>query len=190
MQYRRTIRFLFLVSVGLIAVGLMTVRPKVIANDWPMWRGDAGHTGVSADPLPLELSLQWVRKRPAPRPAWPESQHKLRFDAVDHPVIADGRMFVSSTVNDSVTAYRVDTGEQLWQFFTNAPVRFAPVVLADRVYVGGDDGYLYCLNGADGSLVWKLNGGPTDRTVIGNHRLISMWPIRGGAVAADGRDLL
>jgi len=156
------------------------------AGDWPIWRGNAGHTASTPDALPVEMHLQWVRELAPLRPAWPESQTKLRFDDVHEPIVLGNRLFVASNANDRVTAYSTKTGEELWRFYTQGPLRFAPVVGNDRVYVGGDDGYLYCLSAADGSLAWKVRGGPSDRPIIGNDRLISTWPIRGGAVLADG----
>ena len=56
-----------------------------------------------------------------------------------------------------------------------------------KLYFASDDGYLYCLQAADGSLVWKFRGGPSDRKMLGNERLISMWPARGAPVIADGK---
>src|SRR5690606_22107757 len=49
-----------------------------------------------------------------------------------------------------------------------------------------DAGYLYCLNAEDGSLKWKYRGVTQERKVLGNERLISTWPARGGPVMEDG----
>ena len=46
---------------------------------------------------------------------------------------------------------------------------------------------MYCLQGADGKLLWKFRGGPSDRKILGNERLISTWPARGAPVIADGK---
>ena len=54
------------------------------------------------------------------------------------------------------------------------------------MYFVSDDGYLYCLDAEKGTVVWKFRGGPSDRKVLGNSRLISMWPARGGPVIKDG----
>jgi len=155
-------------------------------GDWPTWRYDAGRKAATPDSLPANLQLLWARHLPEPRPAWPKSQEKLRFDDVYEPVVLGKRMFVGSTVNDSITAYDTDSGAELWRFYTDGPVRFAPVAHQDRLYATSDDGHLYCLNAADGGLNWKVNGAPTFRPIIGNHRLVSTWPSRGGAVLADG----
>lgn len=179
-----TLRSITLIVGFVLSAPQLTV--SAAAGDWPMWRYDAGRTAASPEPLPAELSLQWVRQLPPPRPAWPASQEKVRFDASYEPVVMGRRIFVGSMVNDSVTAYDTDTGTELWQFFTNGPVRFAPVCDGAHVYAVSDDGYLYCLSAEEGTLVWKFRGGPSDRQIVGNHRLISSWPARGGAVLADG----
>ncbi|MCK9265276.1 PQQ-binding-like beta-propeller repeat protein [bacterium] len=88
---------------------------------------------------------------------------------------------------DKVTAYLADTGEELWRYYANGPVRLAPAYSKGRLYFVSDDGYLYCLNANSGTLVWKFKGFFSEgRNLIGNERLISMWPARGGPVLADG----
>ena len=61
------------------------------------------------------------------------------------------------------------------------------MVGGERAYIGCDDGWLYCLALADGKLLWKVRGAPpekADRRHLGNNRLISFWPVRGGPVLA------
>jgi outer membrane protein assembly factor BamB len=131
--------------------------------------------------------LHWVRQLPAAQPAWGKDQAKLQFDAAPQPVVMGKRLFVPSSANDSVTAYHTETGKELWRFHAEGPVRFAPVAWQGKVYFVSDDGYLYCVNAADGQLAWKVNGGPTERWLLGNHRLISSWPARGGPVLHQGK---
>ncbi len=155
-------------------------------HDWPMWRYNAGRSAASGEQLPAELNLQWVRKLAPPKPAWPESQDRLQFDASYEPVVAGKTIFVGSMVSDNVAAYDTGTGAEKWRFYCDGPVRFAPVVYKDKLYFASDDGYLYCLNAEDGSLISKLLAGPVANKVIGNDRLVGMWPVRGGPVLYDG----
>ena len=155
------------------------------AGDWPMWRYDAARSNASPDSLPNDLHLQWVRKLPTPRAAWPASQTKLQFDAICHPIIVGKLMIVGSTTNDSLTAFDTETGAEVWRFYTDGPVRFAPAAHRDNVYAASDDGNLYCLEAATGKLIRKIAGGPYERRILGNDRVISTWPIRGGPVIAD-----
>ncbi|MBL8796452.1 MAG: PQQ-binding-like beta-propeller repeat protein [Planctomycetia bacterium] len=131
------------------------------------------------------LQLHWVRQLAPPRPAWPD-QTSLQFDAAYRPVPCGDLLLVGSARTDSLTALDAATGEQRWRFFTNGPIRLAPCVWRDRVYFVCDDGYLYCLAGDTGALLWKFRGGPSDRLILGNERLISTWPARGAPVVADG----
>ena len=155
--------------------------------DWPQHRFDAGRGAVSPEELPARLHLQWVRRLPEPRPAWPASQPALRFDVSYSPVAAGGLLFVPSMVTDTVTAYDAESGAERWRFYADGPIRLAPVTDGRQVWFGSDDGHLYCVGAADGRLRWRVRGGPSDRRVLGNDRLISTWPIRGGPVLADGR---
>ncbi|NUQ61147.1 MAG: PQQ-binding-like beta-propeller repeat protein [Pirellulales bacterium] len=156
--------------------------------DWPQYRYDASRSAASPEQLPTTLRLQWVRELPEPQPAFP-AEVRLRYDGSYEPVVLGKTLFLPSMVTDSLTALDTETGAQRWHFFAEGPVRFAPVVWQDQVYFISDDGHLYCLGAADGSLRWKFQGlppGKTDRRLLGHGRLISLWPARGGPVLHDG----
>ncbi len=168
-------------------VGLLgCVGSAANAQDWPMWHADAGRTGATSHALPSSLSLSWTRQLPTPRPAWPASQPNLQYDLSYEPIIVGQHVIVGSMVNDSVTAYSTANGEERWRFFTGGPVRFAPASDGAQVFVTSDDGYLYALAADSGRLLWKVNGGPAERPILGQDRLISSWPARGGPVVTGG----
>jgi outer membrane protein assembly factor BamB len=177
--------------VPLVAAALLLTvfrTPSVPAADWPMWRGDTGRTGSVAEALPGKLHLQWTRDFPPLKPAFcGVRQERLQFDRGYEPVVMGRTLFVSSSRNDSVSALDTETGAQQWRFYADGPVRLAPVATRGRVYFGSDDGFLYCLDAASGKLVWKARGAPSNRKILGNGRLISVWPVRGGPVVADDR---
>jgi len=156
------------------------------ADDWPMWGYDAARTGVSPETLPGELHLNWILKLPAPCPAWRAHQSKVQFDRLYEPIVADGRLFIGSMTSDRLTAYDTESGAELWRFYADGPVRFAPAVWNEKVYFVSDDGFLYCLRTSDGSVVWKYKGGPSDQKVLGNDRLIDIYPARGAPVIYGG----
>jgi len=155
-------------------------------GDWSQWRCDAQRSAASSDELPAQLSLLWSRQLPRLKPAWPD-QPKMQFDAAYEPIVAGQRMFVGSSLDGSITAYDTRTGAELWRHFADGPVRFAPLAWQEKLFFVSDDGYLYCLRTEDGSLVWRFRGGPSDRKILGNERLISMWPARGAPVLMDGK---
>ncbi len=152
------------------------------AADWPMFRADAARSGYTADELPSELCQTWtyLAKHP-PSPAWP-TRNRLIFDRAYQPVVARGMLYYGSSVDDQVYALDATTGQPQWTFFTDAPVRFAPAVWRDRLFVASDDGCLYCLSTDQGELLWKRRGGPRADMLLGNDRMISRWPTRGGPV--------
>ncbi|WP_145454435.1 PQQ-like beta-propeller repeat protein [Gimesia panareensis] len=162
--------------------------PALSAADWPMWRGNPERTAVTEETLPAELKRSWTRKLPLHQVAWP-NEERLQYDLAYEPVAVGDRILVGSPQDGSLTAFDANRGKQLWRFETNGPVRFAPVVTEDNVLFGSDDGYLYCLNLADGTLRWKITGAPDShprRWHLGNDRLISYWPVRGAPVVQDG----
>ena len=157
----------------------------VSAADWPMWRYDHERIAESPQQLPEKLELIWSRQLPKPSPAFKDV--RLQFDRSYEPIVNGKHLFIASSREDSVTAYDTETGEELWRFHANGPVRLAPVAWDGRVMFGSDDGVFYCAEAVTGKLLWKFKAVPSDRKLLGNKRLISVWPIRGGPVLKDGR---
>ncbi|MFM8478359.1 MAG: PQQ-binding-like beta-propeller repeat protein [Planctomycetaceae bacterium] len=171
------------------AIGLLTILatlPPVFA-DWPQYRRDAGRSGYTPDRLPNQLTKAWeFRADHGPRPAWPRSD-RLTFDHAIQPVISAGHVIFGDSVTGVVTAVDLNSGKTAWEFFTEGPVRFAPAVWRDRLFVTSDDGCLYALSLTNGQLLWKHRGGPDDSRRLGNERMISRWPARGSALVVDDR---
>jgi outer membrane protein assembly factor BamB len=155
-----------------------------VAGDWPMYRADAARSGYTKDPLPATLKLRWVRRGRAPSPAWPSSA-RITYDFAHQPILVAGTVVVGSTTEDIVVALDAASGRPRWEFFTGGPVRFAPAAWRDRVFVASDDGCLYALSLDDGRMLWRHRGGPDARRCLGNGRMISRWPARGGPVVVD-----
>ena len=173
---------------GRLCVLFSLLSMTVAAGDWPQWRYDAGRTAASPEELPGELHLQWMREYPRLEPAWEDTVNRDRmpYDRVYEPVVMGSTLFVGSSRNDSLTALDTRTGAEQWRFYADGPVRLPPAAGQGKVYFVSDDGYLYCVNAVNGSLAWRRRGGPSDRKVLGNRRLVSAWPARGGPVLADG----
>ncbi len=166
--------------------------------DWPMWRYDAARRAKADMNIPEKLRLIWTRQMEEPKRCWPfqyedyytsgnpDQIGKLSFDISYEPVVGEGILFVPSMVSDRLTAYSADNGKELWRYYAGGPVRFAPVYNSGKVYFISDDGYLYCLKAGSGRMLWKYKGSYTSRKVLGNERIISIWPSRGGPVIRDG----
>jgi len=168
----------------IIILGIAALSP-LSAKDWPTYRANASRDGYTSDILPSELSLRWKWKSSLPpHSAWPRSQ-RMVFDRAFHTVIANERVFFGSSSDHQIYALDAKTGEVSWTFITGGPVRFAPTVWKEKIYAVSDDGYIYCLDATNGDLIWKRRGGPDDRKILGNERMISSWPARGAPVILD-----
>jgi len=155
-------------------------------SDWPTYRADAARSGYTPEALPAHLKMSWVTKaNHPPQPAWSGRDTRMPFDLTFQPVVSSGTVFFGSSSDCTVNALDSRAGQYKWTYVTEGPVRFAPAVWKDRLFVVSDDGYLYCLAVRDGKLLWKKPGGPNAETVLGNDRLISRWPARGGPVVKD-----
>ncbi|MFK5924494.1 MAG: PQQ-binding-like beta-propeller repeat protein [Verrucomicrobiota bacterium] len=164
----------------------MVFSSSLRSEDWPMWRHDSGRTAVASESLgDGKMELLWSRRLPLNKPAYHDG--RLQFDRGYEPVAVGGRLFIGSNLDDSVSAFDANTGKQLWKFFTEGPVRFAPVVWQGKVIFGSDDGHLYSVSVEKGELLWKFRAVPSARKLTGNQRLISVWPVRGGPVVHQGR---
>lgn len=172
---------------------IIAVHPEV--TDWPTHLRDNQRTGMVTYDVKLPLHLNWTFEQPTlPSPAWPapanqDFWHKkfnlkarVTYDRASHLVSAGGRVFFGSSSDDSIYCLSARTGELLWRFTTEGPVRLSPTVVGDRVLVGSDDGHVYCLATKDGRLLWKHRGVNRDRRIPGNERMISVWPVRTGVL--------
>ena len=169
------------------------------AAGWPAFNHDNQRSGVSRERLEMPLDESWVfRAAHRPEPAWPKPARQdfwhdhfnlrptVTYDKVFHVVGAGDTVYFGSSADDKVYALDAASGRQRWAFFTEAPVRLAPTVVGNRVYVGSDDGCIYCLSADNGSLVWRYEVAGQSRMIPGNGRMISMWPVRSGVVVDSG----
>ncbi len=132
------------------------------------------------------MGMRWSMKLAELAPAWPD-QVRLRGDGVYQPIIVDGKLIVPSSRDDSVAAYDLRDGGEVWRFYCGGPIRVAPAAANGKIFIGSDDGWMAALSARTGAVVWKMKGAPRSRPIIGNERMIDTWPIRGGPVVDEGR---
>lgn len=154
------------------------------AEDWKTWRHDNQHSGVSSEELPENLKLIWARKFNKPVPAW--NDPRLHFDHSIHLVVSGTTIFVNTPELDGVRAYNTGSGKEIWRFHANGPVRLAPCVEGNDILIACDDGFLYCLDSRSGKRKWNFFAGHNQNRSLGNGKLISIWPVRGGPVVENG----
>ncbi|REJ65260.1 MAG: hypothetical protein DWQ31_18745 [Planctomycetota bacterium] len=167
---------------------------------WPTYAGDEHRSGTTPAEITPPLVETWTyQARHAPQAAWPapakqnfwggKSNLRARviFDRAFHPSSDGQRVYFASSADDQVRALDIATGRPLWSFYAEGPVRLAPIYADQRLYFGSDDGFVYCLESASGTLLWKRHIAPSERRIAGNGRIISAWPVRTGGILVDGK---
>ena len=74
-------------------------------------------------------------------------------------LVGDGMTVVVGSMNKVIYAIEGKSGNILWMFETGGEVWSSPSYNGNEIFIGSDDGFIYCLD-IDGKLVWKtkLNG--------------------------------
>lgn len=130
------------------------------ADDWPQWGGPkrdcVWHEEGIVDRFETDGLLPRVWSAPV-------------AEGYSGPAVADGRVFLTDRVVEGelerLLCFDAETGKELWkhQYFARYTVsypagpRATPVVDADRVYFIGTQGDMFCMNVADGSILWQKN---------------------------------
>ena len=171
----------------ILTAAYLVANTAFATEDWPQWRFDAQRTAASNNTLPAEFSVLW-EKRYTPRvQAWddPLNQDLMTFDKQFEPIAMNGKLFVPFNDECKLLAIDINSGKTLWTFYAEGPIRFAPVGWNDKLFVVSDDGFIYSISAADGSVQWKFSPAPSTQKVIGNRKVISAWPARGGPTVRD-----
>ena len=179
--------------IGTVLTGLIQFTS---AADWTSYLNGRDRAGFSTAGLPADLTSVWIYKSPTkPQMAWSgprsapieghEMRHRVAFDSSMQVVIADGRAFFGSTVNNNLHCVDAATGQPIWTYPTDGAIRLAPTLAHGNAYFGSDDGHVFCVNQQTGQLVWKMRGGPQDDRLLARGEMISRWPVRTG-VLVDG----
>lgn len=141
------------------------------SEDWPTYRHDAARSGCGVTVVPGDLKAAWnarIGRR------------------VSSPVIANGRVFLTSTDAHTVMAVGADDGKPLWSYTAGGRIDTPPTVHESLVLFGSADGCVYCVQAANGQLVWRFRAAPDDRLMIDADQLESPWPVHGNVLIQDG----
>ena len=120
-----------------------------VQTDVPMYRGNAGRTGVMPGPGPMGQ----------PTELW---RYQIPGEIQSQPAVVDGVLYVGGE-DGGVYALEAATGAEVWRFTADAPVSSSPAVVDGLVYIGSDDGTLYALEAGTGVERWAVPGHPLQR---------------------------
>jgi outer membrane protein assembly factor BamB len=136
-------------------------------GDWSTYRGGVERHGLANTPL-----------ADAYGPGWKTAVG----GKLTQPVIAAGRVLVSAYEQHAVYALDEDSGKVLWRFQAGSIVDSPPTLWKGTAIFGCRDGWVYCVNAADGALVWKFRAAPVDRRIVASENLESVWPVHGSVL--------
>ena len=185
------------VTNALVTFVLAVAGVATRAEDWPTYRHDNQRSGITTERLAFPLGPAWsFVPQHAPEAAWEAPRDvpvegilelgRVQFDDTFHVAVANGLLFFGSSSDHRVMALDAATGDVRWSVFTEGPVRLAPAVAGERVYVGSDDGFAYCLDAGSGRIAWKKRIGPKADRLLGHGKMISTWPLRTGILVDAG----
>jgi titin len=161
-------------AVLMIATGVTAIAPTVAATassstsfaDATAYGMNAGHTGVSSDPVGPDWAVKWS---------------KTEGGAVDYPVIANGEVVVLAGGSaPTLTAYAASTGDQLWQDAV-ATASLGMTYQSGRVFVqsGGFSAVMSAYDITTGNLDWSAS-------IPGQYSFSSAPTAANGIVYTDG----
>lgn len=124
---------------------------------------------VGADVLVASFDGHVYRARQADGGLVWKSEYPGRGSVLAAPVVADGRVFVTSNDN-RLTVLSLDDGQRLWDRRRDHPSdmtitgQAGATVIGDHVVTGFSDGQVTCLAVSDGATVWTqdLSGGEAE----------------------------
>ncbi len=145
--------------------------PAAKTTEWPTYRNDIQRSGTTSA-IDSPAKLQWSL---------------ALSDDLTPPVIADQRVVVALKNQHAVVAVDAKSGEPAWRFLPGGKVDSPPTLYKKRVYFGSADGFVYCLDLAKGTLLWKYQAAPTSARHMFFENLESTHPVHGNVLVMDDK---
>ena len=141
-------------------------------DDWPTFRRDNRHSGMTNVVIPATVSEQWTFT-------------PVQANAATSPVAAGGFVYVGGS-DGAVRAISAEDGSLKWKAYTGGAVNFPPAISKGKAYVGSCDGWVHVYGSATGNGVWKFRVAPIERKIPLYGQLASTWPVAGGVIVDRG----
>jgi outer membrane protein assembly factor BamB len=101
------------------------------------------------------------------------------------PTIGEGKVFVAAVDAHRLVALDAREGKPVWRFTAGGRIDSPPTVHRGRVLFGSSDGWVYCLRGEDGALIWRFLAAPQIHRIVAFGQLESPWPVHGSVLVKD-----
>ena len=144
---------LVMAAAGVAMAGALGIAGTASAADWPMFRADPGHSGVSPETAISTTTAPSLATR------WTAG---LGTPSYSSPAVATvgGRALVYAGAGNHFSAYPAKGGAAAWRFTLPAGVaENAPAVAGGVVYFGSTAGTIYALNASTGARMCSFSTG-------------------------------
>lgn len=140
-------KYLLLAGALIAATVAMPAAAQAMSSqDWPMFMGDARHTGlVSA--IPTDIANL--------KPVW---RHRLASEVSASPVVAGNLLYIAAE-NGNLYAFDLTTHKQVWLYHAEGGIGSTPAVANGKLYALSRDGCLTALDAASGKALWQFKTG-------------------------------
>ncbi len=105
----------------------------------------------------------------------PDSLLFYLLDELTPPVRTGEMTLIADIHRHTLTAKRDDRAA--WSFTAGGRIYGPPLIHDGRCYVGSADGWLYCLDTATGSPLWRFLAAPRQRMIVAYAQAESAWPV-------------
>jgi len=140
------------------------------AGEWPMYRHDAARSGTVSTNIPTSIRKRWSA---------------AIGGRLTQPVIAGGKVYVSSIDTHTLHAMSVEGGRDVWSYTAGGRIDSAPTVHKGRVLFGSADGWVYCQRATAGELAWRFRAAPREMFAGAYDQIESVWPVHGAVLVQN-----
>ncbi len=141
-------------------------------NNWPIYRHNNRRSGTSSSSVADISKEQW----------------RINLTGnLTQPVIAENKVIVVQKNQYTVNALNAADGSKEWQFIAGGAIDSSPTIYKKRCYFGSADGFIYCLDLADGQLIWKYEGAPSRSRHMHFENIESTHPLHGSVLIHDDK---
>jgi len=159
------------------------------AAEWPAYRCDPWRSGSTAEAVTGKLRKLWATRTGSPTKAALADEWRgnpFVTGPVTAPTIAGGTVVVALPDAHEVVAMDAGTGKVRWSFVANGRIDTPPTIYGGLCIFGTRAGWVYCLNLADGAMIWRRAVGLDDRRIVAWGQLESPWPAVGSVLVHKG----
>jgi outer membrane protein assembly factor BamB len=159
---------------------------EISTEDWPLFRSNASRSACSSTQINPEVRELWraqfsIDESPLAY-AW---QARLRAP-ITAPVCAGGLLFAARSDLGQVIALDAATGAPKWTYQAGSRIDSPPSIDAGLCIFGCNDGWIYALDAAAGTLAWRTRLAPVERRVPVCGQMESVWPAVGSVLVDKG----